>query len=331
MIPDDVVDEVRARADIVDIIGEHVALKRAGKDFKARCPFHEERTPSFYVVPSKGFYKCFGCNESGDVFTFLMKRLGLSFVDAVKAVAVRVGVEVRDVSRQGGEDPHRHLHEANSFAQEFFKKALWDRNAGRPARAYLKKRGIGRDAVERFDLGFAPDEWRSLREGAAVHGIEDPVLLEVGLLVQREIGKEPYDRFRNRIIFPIQSASGRTLAFGGRILGQSGKGAPKYLNSPETPVYHKGEVLYGLSWGKNAIRREEGGLVVEGYMDAVSLAAGGIENVVAPLGTSMTEDQAKLLARYCTKVFLLFDSDAAGLKATFRAGDVLLAAGLHPS
>ncbi len=331
MIPDDVVDEVRARADIVDIIGDHVALKRAGKDFKARCPFHEERTPSFYVVPSKGFYKCFGCNESGDVFTFLMKRLGLSFVDAVKAVAARAGVEVREVSRQGGEDPHRHLHEANAFAQEFFKKALRDKDAGRSARAYLKKRGIGKDSAERFDLGFAPDEWRSLREGAAVHGIEDPVLLEVGLLIQREIGKEPYDRFRNRIIFPIQSASGRTLAFGGRILGPSGKGAPKYLNSPETPVYHKGEVLYGLSWGKNAIRREEGALMVEGYMDAVSLAAGGIENVVAPLGTSMTEGQARLLARYSTRVFILFDSDPAGLKATFRAGDVLLAAGLHPS
>jgi DNA primase len=331
VIPDDVVDEVRARADIVEVIGEHVALKRAGKDFKARCPFHEERTTSFYVVPSKGFNKCFGCNESGDVFTFLMKRLGLSFVDAVKAVAARSGVEVREVTRQGGEDPHRHLHEANSFALEFYQKNLWDPKGGKSARAYLNGRGIGREAGERFGLGYAPDEWRSLREGAAVHGIDDAVLLEVGLLIQREEGKEPYDRFRNRIIFPIQSASGKVLAFGGRILGRSGKGAPKYLNSPETPVYHKGEVLYGLASGKNAIRREEGALVVEGYMDALSLAAGGIENVVAPLGTSMTEDQARLLARYSTRVFLLFDSDPAGLKATFRAGDVLLAAGLHPS
>ena len=331
MIPDDVVDEVRARADIVEVIGEHVALKRAGKDFKARCPFHEERTPSFYVVPSKGFYKCFGCNESGDVFTFLMKRLGLSFVDAVKYVAERAGVEIREVSRQGGEDPYRHLYEANSFAQEFFEKSLWDEKGGKNARAYLKGRGIGREAAERFSLGFAPDEWRALREGSSVHGIDDGVLLEVGLLIQREEGKEPYDRFRNRVIFPIESTSGRVLAFGGRILGMGGKGMPKYLNSPESPVYHKGEVLYGLSWAKNAIRREEGALVVEGYMDAVSLTAGGIENVVAPLGTAMTEAQARLLARYCTRAFLLFDSDPAGLKATFRAGDVLLAAGLHPS
>jgi DNA primase len=331
MIPDSVVDEVRARADIVEIIGEHVALKRSGKDYKARCPFHEERTPSFYVVPSKGFYKCFGCNESGDVFTFLMKRLGLSFVDAVKYVAERTGVEIREVTRQGGEDPHRHLHEANAFARDFFSEGLWDRGRGRGARRYLKSRGIGKETAERFGLGYAPDGWRTLREAAAVHGIDDSVLLEVGLLIQREEGKEPYDRFRNRIIFPIESASGRVLAFGGRILGPSEKGVPKYLNSPETPVYHKGEVLYGLSWAKNAIRREEGALLVEGYMDAVSLVAGGIENTVAPLGTSMTEDQARLLSRYCTRVFLLFDSDAAGLRATFRAGDVLLSAGLHPA
>ena len=331
MIPDDVVDEVRSRADIVEVIGDHVALKRSGKDFKGRCPFHEERTPSFYVVPSKGFYKCFGCNESGDVFTFLMKRLGLSFVDAVKVVAERSGMEIREVSREGREDPFRHFHEANAFAWQFFRDGLWDEARGREARAYLENRGIGRETAERFGLGFAPDEWRALRDAAAKHSLEESVLLEVGLLIQREVGKEPYDRFRNRVIFPIESASGKVLAFGGRILGASGKGVPKYLNSPESPVYHKGEILYGLSWAKNAIRREEGALVVEGYMDAVSLAAAGLENVVAPLGTSMTEEQARLLARYCTRVFLLFDSDSAGLRATFRAGDILLASGLHPA
>jgi len=331
MIPDDVVDEVRSRADIVEIIGEYVDLKRAGKDFKARCPFHEERTPSFYVVPSKGFYKCFGCAESGDVFTFIMKRQGLSFVDAVRYVAQRVGVEIREVGRREGEDPYRPLHEANAFAQEFFEKALWDEGLGREARAYLQRRGIDKATAERFGLGYAPDEWRRLREGAAVHGIQDEVLLEVGLLIQREEGKEPYDRFRNRIIFPIFSPAGKVLAFGGRILGKGGPGIPKYLNSPESPVYHKGEVLYGLSWAKNAIRREEGALVVEGYMDAVSLAARGLDHVVAPLGTAVTDEQARLLARYCLRVYILFDSDPAGLKATFRAGDILLAAGLHPA
>ena len=330
MIHDDVVEEVRSRADIVEIIGEHVPLKRSGKDFKGRCPFHEEKTPSFYVVPAKGFYKCFGCNESGDVFTFVMKRMGFDFLDAVRYLAERTGVEIRETQR-GAEDPHRHLHEANAFAQEFFEKSLWEERTGREARAYLKGRGIGRDAAQRYGLGFAPDEWRALRAGAAVHGIDDDVLLEAGLLIQRDDGKEPYDRFRNRIIFPIQSPSGKVLAFGGRILGKEGKGIPKYLNSPESPVYHKGEVLYGLSWAKTSIRKEEAALVVEGYMDAVSLAAGGIQHAVAPLGTSMTEAQAQLLSRYCTRVFLLFDSDPAGLRASFRAGDVLLAAGLHPA
>jgi DNA primase len=283
------------------------------------------------VVPSKGFYKCFGCNEAGDVFTFLMKRMGLSFVDAVRLVAERSGMEIREASREGREDPYRHFHEANAFAWQFFRDGLWDEARGREARSYLEKRGIGRDTAERFGLGYGPDEWRALRDAAAKHNLDEGVLLEVGLLIQREEGKEPYDRFRNRVIFPIESASGKVLAFGGRVLGPAGKGVPKYLNSPESPVYHKGEVLYGLSWAKNAIRREEGALVVEGYMDAVSLAASGLENVVAPLGTSMTEEQARLLSRYCTRVFLLFDSDAAGLRATFRAGDILLAAGLHPA
>jgi DNA primase len=331
MIPDDVVDEVRSRADIVDVIGEHVALKRSGKDYKGRCPFHEERTPSFYVVPSKGFYKCFGCNESGDVFTFLMKRLGLSFVDAVKQVAERSGMEIREVSRKEEADPFRQHHEINAFAMGFFQEALRDEGRGRDAREYLRKRGIGPETAERFGLGYAPDEWRALREAGAKHGLDEAILLELGLIIRREEGKEPYDRFRNRVIFPIESPSGRVLAFGGRVLGPAGGGVPKYLNSPESPVYHKGEILYGLSWAKNAIRREESALVVEGYMDAVSLAAAGIENVVAPLGTSMTDEQARLLARYCTRVLLLFDSDAAGLRATFRAADTLLAAGLHPA
>ena len=331
MIPDEVVEEVRARADIVEIIGEHVPLKRAGKDYRARCPFHEERTPSFYVVPSKGFYNCFGCGESGDVFTFLMKTRGLSFVEAVKAVAERVGIEIRDDPREGREDPNRHLFEVNAFARQFFQDRLWSHEEGRRARRYLEGRGIDEDTARRFGLGYAPEAWRALRDAAAKHGMGDDLLLEVGLLIQRDPSRDPYDRFRDRIVFPIESVSGRVVAFGGRILGKGGKGVPKYLNSPESPIYHKSQVLYGLSWAKNAIRKEEGALVVEGYMDVVSLAAGGMENAVAPLGTSMTEEQAQLLSRYCTKVFLLFDSDPAGLRATFRAGDILLTAGLHPS
>lgn len=329
MIPDDVVEEVRARADIVDVIGEWVDLKKAGKEYKARCPFHEERTPSFYVVPDKGFYNCFGCGENGDVFSFVMKRAGLDFVEAVKHVAARSGVEIREVTRQQeDEDPNRPLHSANAFAADWFRRQLAEEVEGAAARAYLEERGIDPDTVERFELGWAPDDWRALRDAAATHGIDDEILLRCGLLTTSEKSPEPYDRFRGRIIFPIHRVGGRVVAFGGRVIGD---GQPKYLNSPETPVYHKGEVLYGLHRSRHAIRREGGALMVEGYMDLVALAASGFEHVVATLGTAMTPEHARLLKRYTTKVWLLFDSDAAGLRATFKAGDILLAHGLHPA
>jgi len=332
MIPDPTVDEVRDRADIVAVVGEHVPLERAGKEYKALCPFHEERTPSFYVVPDKGFYKCFGCGASGDVFSFVMKHLGLDFVEAVKHVGARSGVEVREV-RKGSkeEDPHRDLYEANAFARTFYRNRILDPDEGRGAREYLEGRGIDEETAERFGLGYAPDGWRALREAAAKHGIDDEVLRDAGLLSESDRSPEPYDRFRNRIVFPIETAPERVVGFGGRIVGEAGEGVPKYLNSPESPIYHKGRILYGLSWARHAIRREEAALVVEGYMDVVALAAEGLEHGVAPLGTSMTSEQARLLARYCTRVYLLFDSDPAGLRATFRAADILLEAGLHPA
>ena len=332
MIPDDQVEEVRAAADIVAIVGEVISLKRSGKDYKACCPFHDEKTPSFYVVPAKGFYNCFGCGESGDVFAFVMKRLGLDFVEAVKHVAQHAGIEIREVNRgKGEENPFLHLYDANAFAQTFFQDCLWDQASGEVARAYLEGRGIDRAVAERFALGYAPDEWRALREAAAHHGIGDQTLLEAGLLTGSERSEEPYDRFRGRITFSIESLSGKVLGFGGRVLDSGREGSPKYMNSPESPIYHKGQVLYGLSWAKNAIRREEVALVVEGYMDVVALASAGFENVVAPLGTALTPEQAALLRRYTKKVCLLFDSDTAGFKATFRAADTLLAGGLHPS
>lgn len=329
MIPEQIIDEVRARADIVEVVGEQISLKRAGKDFRALCPFHHEKTPSFYVVPSKGFYKCFGCGESGDVFSFLMKRGGVSFQDAVRELAGRVGVDIPDTRRGEGEEPHRKLYEAIAFAAEFFGEQLWDEKAGERARRYLDGRGIGDDVARRFGLGYALDDWRKLREAAHRHGIEDAVLLDAGLIKESERNEEPYDRFRDRLVFPIAELGGRTVAFGGRILRPSEK-APKYLNSPETPIYHKGQMLYGLNWSRNAIRREGAALVVEGYMDYVSLAARGFDNVVAGMGTAMTEEQANLVARYAGKAYLLYDSDAAGLKATFRTADALLRAGVHP-
>ena len=331
MIPDDQVEEVRARADIVQVIGDIVPLKKSGKDYKACCPFHDEKTPSFYVVPAKGFYKCFGCGESGDVFAFLIKRLGLSFVDAVKHVAASTGVEIREVNRgQSGEDPFQHLYEANAFARMFFQDSLWDEKVGPAARAYLQERGIDRETAERFGLGYAPDAWRGLHEAASHHGIGEEVMIEVGLVTRSEKRKDAYDRFRDRLIFPIESLSGKVVGFGGRVLAAGRVGSPKYVNSPESPIYHKGEVLYGLNWAKNAIRRRETALIVEGYMDVVSLAAAGFENAVAPLGTAVTPDQVAVLGRYTSRAHLLFDSDGAGLKASFRAADLLLAGGVYP-
>lgn len=332
MIPDDVVDEVRARADIVDVIGEFVSLKKAGREFKANCPFHDERTPSFYVVPDKGFYKCFGCGKSGDVFSFVMEKGGMDFIEAVKHVAGKAGVEVREAKRTREEDdPNRPRYEINAFARDWFSGQLTDPKIGEAARSYLEGRGIAPDVAERFGLGFAPDEWRALRDAAAKHGLDESLMMELGLIGTSERAKEPYDRFRGRIIFPIEGLSGRVIGFGGRVLASDNKDAPKYLNSPETPIYHKGRTLYGMSWARHSIRREECALIVEGYMDVVSLAAHGFENVAAPLGTALTPEQAQLLTKYTTRVLLLFDSDAAGLRATFRAGDTLLEAGLHPA
>ena len=329
MIAQTVVEEVRARADIVEIVGEHVALKRAGKEYKARCPFHNEKTPSFYVVPAKGFYKCFGCGESGDAFTFLMKRQGLTFQEAVRVIASKVGVDIPADEERQGDEPNRVLYEVVAFAADFYRRNLWDEPEGERARKYLETRGITRVAADRFGLGYAQDAWRSLREAAHKHGITDEVLLDAGLIKQSERGEDPYDRLRDRLIFPIAETTGRTVAFGGRVLRAS-EGAPKYLNSPETPIYHKGRMLYGLNWSRAAIRREGVALVVEGYMDYVSLASAGLEHLVAGMGTAMTSEQAALLARYSRKAVLLYDSDLAGLKATFRTGDALLQAGVEP-
>ncbi len=329
MIPDHVVDEVRTRADIVEVVGNVVDLQKSGKDYKGRCPFHDDRTPSFYVIPAKGFYNCFGCQESGDVFTFVMKTRGLEFVDAVKEIGARFGVQVTEVRGQREDDPNRPLFEATAFARDFFRHELLHDERGRRARAYLERRGVSDETAEQFSLGYAPDSWEALAEAAGRRGVDAGMLLELGLLKRSQRSDGPYDAFRDRLIFPIEDVTGRTLGFGGRVLrpGQQ----PKYLNSPESPIYHKGHHLYGLGRARNAIRRDEAALVVEGYMDVVALASAGIHTGVAPLGTAMTPDQAALLKRYTARAYLLFDSDSAGQRATFRTGDLLLQHGIHPS
>lgn len=324
-IPQELIDEIRDRADLVEIIGESVSLKKAGREFKALCPFHQEKTPSFYVVPAKGFYQCFGCHKSGGVFDFVMEKLGMDFVEAVEYVAGRVGIEVTREEQK--EDPNRPLYEITAFARSWYREQLVHETDGAVARAYLAERGIGMDVAERYGLGFAPDEWRAFKSAASTHGFDEALLVDLGLLKQSERSKEPYDGFRGRVIFPIEDASGKTIAFGGRILAGDG---PKYINSPESAIYEKKRHLYGLSWAKNNIRREDEVVLVEGYMDVVSLAAAGFENVVAPLGTSLTTEQAQRLSRYTKRALVLFDSDDGGRKASFKSGDLLLAAGMRP-
>lgn len=330
-IPDQLVEEIRARADLVEMIAEVTPLKRSGRTFRGPCPLHGGKGPNFSVDPARNIFKCFVCGESGDLFSFPMKRFGMSFVEAIRWVADRVGIEIpAGGEEEHREDPHNPLLEANAFAAAFFRERLLDAREGEGAREYLAGRGLTPELCERFGIGWAPENWSDLATAAAAHGIDREVLLELGLLKRstRTEG-ECYDAFRGRIIFPIEDLAGRVVAFGGRILGSAEAHIPKYLNSPESAVYIKRELLYGLRWSRGAIRREQTALVVEGYLDFLSLAAHGIENAVAPLGTALTAEQAELLARYAHRVVLLYDSDSAGLRATFRAGDELLRTGVE--
>ena len=325
MIPDDVVEHVAQAADIVAIIGEHVRLKKMGSVYRGPCPFHQGTNNNFSVMP-KGGYTCFVCGEKGSVFTFVEKRLGLSFPEAVKYVGEKSGIEVREVKREReGPDPREPLWELNATVAAWFSEMLWSSDAGQSARAYLEQRNVAEPTAKRFGMGFAPREIGLMRAYLNGLGFSDERLLSLGLLVRREEQEEPRPRFRDRLIFPILDSSGRTVGFGGRLLGA---GEPKYLNSAESDVFSKGRLLYHLSNARAAIRREERVILVEGYFDVVRLVEAGMEAVVAPMGTALTDAQADLLARHSKTLFLMYDSDAPGQKASFRAGDALLARGM---
>jgi DNA primase len=324
VIPDDVVERVREEADIVAIVGEYVKLKRVGNSFRGPCPFHHGKNDNFSVT-LRGGYKCFVCGESGDVFTFVQKHLGLDFVEAVKLVGAKAGVDVREVARRTEEkDPREPLWEIDAAAAEFFRRRLWESPDGQTAREYLTSRGLTREDADRFGIGYAPSDREAMRDSLAALGFEPDRQLAAGLLVAREGSVEPRVRFRHRLMFPIFDGAGHVVGFGGRVLGE---GEPKYLNSAESEVFAKRKLLYGLNWAKQAIRKADRLIIVEGYFDVIRLMLAGITEAVAPLGTALTEDQAALVRKYTKNVFLLYDSDRAGLKATFRAGDLLLAGG----
>ncbi len=326
MIPPELIEQIRDAADIVAILGEHGELKRTGSDFRGPCPFHGGTHRNFSVVPRKQMYHCFVCHESGDVFTFLMKRFGLDYPTAVRQIAAKVGIAVPDV-RTAGPDPNEPLYSALGAAADWLARRLREGADADAARRYLDGRGLDEATRDEYQLGFAPPRGEELLEALRTLGVPDDVVRKAGLVVERE-DKTVAPRFRGRLIFPIADVRGRIVGFGGRLLGE---GEPKYLNSPETPVFHKGTLLYGLDRARGPIRTAESAVLVEGYVDAIRLQTAGVANVVAPLGTALTPEQARLLRRYTRHVVLAYDADAPGLKSTFRAGDELLRQGASVS
>jgi DNA primase len=312
-----VVDEIKERLDIVDFISGYVSLKKAGRNFKGLCPFHAEKTPSFIVFPDTQSWHCFGaCGTGGDVFSFVMKRENLEFGEALQVLAKRAGVELapRGPAETAEEKRKERLREINAAAAQYFHNLLLQSKEGARAREYLARREIASETISAFQLGYALDAWEALKGHLVGRGYEVADILAAGLIIEREGGGH-YDRFRGRLIFPIRDMRGQVIGFGGRVLDD---GLPKYLNSPQTPLFDKGSVLYGIDLAKGAIRRENVAVIVEGYMDVLMAHQHGIANVVASMGTALTEAQLRLLKRLTKKFTLALDADAAGDQATLR-------------
>lgn len=324
-------DELRLRAGLADVIGRRVRLTRRGREHQGLCPFHKEKTPSFTVNEEKGFYHCFGCGAHGSVIDFAMQTEGLSFPEAVRKLAADAGMTVPDDTPETREKERRrrNLLDVTEAGAAFFEKML-KMPEGQGALDYLKGRGVSEETIKTFRLGFAPPGYGGLKGELTRAGISEDQMVETGLLIRphkgEESDKKPYDRFRRRIMFPITDPRGRVIAFGGRILGD---GEPKYLNSPETPLFHKGRVLYGQAQASAAARQAGTVVVVEGYMDVIALHQAGFKHAVAPLGTALTEDQLVVLWRLTAEPILCFDGDNAGRRAAARAAERALA-GLKP-
>lgn len=318
-IPDELINQIRETNDIVEVISEYLPLKKRGKNYTALCPFHPEKKPSFSVSQEKQIFYCFGCGKGGNVYTFLMEHEKLSFFEALKLLAKRANISLpKEPSDKLKTEALDQIFYANQIANEYFRLSL---NCSKKAKDYLHSRGFLPDTIELFSLGYAPSDWEGLIKFSKEKGVKTEALLSSGLVVEREKREGCYDRFRNRITFPILNLSQKIVGFGSRVIEE--KDEPKYLNSPESPVYQKGKILYGLNLSKEIIREKKAAVLVEGYIDLISLYQAGIKNVVAALGTSFTQEQARLLSRYAEKVYLLFDSDQAGESAVFRSVDLL--------
>lgn len=326
--PDHLIEDIKQASDIVEVLSEFLPLKKRGANYLCNCPFHNEKTPSFSVSPSKQIYHCFGCGKGGNVYTFLMEHENLSFIEAVKFLAKRAGIKLPE-RKISSEEKSRfdQIFYANQTAKNFFIKQLWETEDGHRVLKYLKqKRGMNEDTINHFELGLAPDAWDKLLDHAKGKGLSEDDLLRAGLVVKREDGSGCYDRFRRRLMFPILNFTGKTIAFGGRALSKEDKA--KYMNSPETDLYNKSKILYGLNYSRSHIRQKQQAIMVEGYMDFLALWQAGFKHVIASSGTAFTRDQANLIARYAPTAIMLFDSDTAGITAAKRCAPHLMNAEL---
>jgi DNA primase len=326
-IPQETIDNIRDRTDIAEIVAQYVELRRTGSNFKGLCPFHQEKTPSFVVSPDKQIYHCFGCGNGGNVFKFLMEIDGVSFPEAVRVLGQKCGVEV-EYRRVSAEERSKNdaRYRANDFAAQFYQRRLVSGSAGARARKYLASRGIPEEAWSAYRLGFAPDAWDQMWSAARRAGVPQDDLVELKLIVKSEKSVGYFDYFRNRIMFPIVSLSGRVIGFGARALDDGVE--PKYLNSAESPIFAKRRTFYGIDRARDAIRKSRGAVVVEGYTDLISLHRAGVENTVAACGTALTPDHATVLRRMTQRAAIVPDGDDAGVNAAITAGAILLAAGL---
>ncbi len=330
-IPEDRINEIKTRAGIVDVIGEYVDLKPSGKNYKGLCPFHSEKTPSFIVSPARGIFHCFGCGIGGNVFNFLMKFKGIGFPEAVKLLGDRVGVSVRaegpvDVQKRRTTDV---LYKILQETAALYKKNLFS-NEGVYARRYLKERSVTGHTIQDFHIGYASDSWDSVLVSMQKREFTAAQIEEAGLIVKNSRGTGFYDRFRNRIMFPIQDSIGRFIGFGGRILKTERQDVPKYINTNESRLFHKGAHLYGFHQAENSIRKKGCVFITEGYIDVIRMHGQGFTNTIAPLGTALTDQQISLILRYTSTVYLIFDPDSAGLQATMRSASLLHQRGIDP-
>lgn len=337
MISRETIDEIKNRVDIVDVISDFVSLKRAGQNYKALSPFTNEKTASFYVVPAKGIFKDFSSGKGGDSITFVMEHEGMSYLEALRYLARKYGVNIQEEAfspeRLSEQTERDSLYILMNFAKDHYHELLKDNDEGQSiGLSYFRERGFNDRTIEKFELGYSLNEWDHLYKHALKSGYSESMLEKAGLVVRKDNTQNNttrfYDRFRGRIIFPVHNLAGKVVAFGARILTKE-KDQPKYINSPETEIYHKSHVLYGLFQSKNAIRREDFCYLVEGYTDVISLHQADVDNVVASSGTALTEDQIKLIRRFTENVTMLFDGDAAGIKAALRGVDLVLKGGLN--